>query len=179
MARVRQPIEETVARCGSIDIVCNNGGVDLVRPLIDTTETEWDMTLDPNLKGAFLVSKYTIPHMIRRKKGVAVDTASQLGLVGLENFSAYCASKGGLILLTKAMTLEYARYGIRVNCICPRATETPMLEREVNLQSDPDQAQRRFVAKHPIGRQRTPEEIAQATTSLPPTDHPSSPASRW
>ena len=165
-SRVRQLVEETATRYGSIDIVCNNAGVELVRPLTDTTEEEWDMVHDTNLKGPFLISKFAIPHMIRKGKGVIVNVASQLGLVGLENFSGYCASKGGLILLTKAMALEHAKYGIRVNCICPGAIETPMLEREVNLESDPDQARRRFIVKHPVGRLGGSEEIAQAALFL-------------
>jgi NAD(P)-dependent dehydrogenase (short-subunit alcohol dehydrogenase family) len=165
-SRVGQLVEETVTRHGTIDLVCNNAGVELVRLLVNTTEAEWDMTIDTNLKGAYLICKYTFPHMMRNRKGTVVNIASQLGLVGLENFSAYCASKAGLILLTKVMALECAKYGIRVNCICPGAIETPMLEREVNLESSPDQARGRFIAKHPIGRLGRPEEIAQAVLFL-------------
>jgi NAD(P)-dependent dehydrogenase (short-subunit alcohol dehydrogenase family) len=165
-SRVAQVVEEIVARHGTIDVVCNNAGVELVRPLIDTTEAEWDRILDTNLKGAYLVCKYALPHMMRNRKGAVVNIASQLGLVGLENFSAYCASKGGLILLTKVMALECAKYGIRVNRLCPGAIETPMLEREVNLESSPDEARGRFIANHPIGRLGKPEEIAQAVLFL-------------
>jgi NAD(P)-dependent dehydrogenase (short-subunit alcohol dehydrogenase family) len=155
-AQAKNLVEETVARYGSIDVVCNNAGVDLVRPLLDTTEAE----------GPFLVSKYALPYMIAKKKGVIINISSQLGVVGFANSSAYCASKGGLILLTKAMALEFARYGIRVNCVCPGAVETPMLEYFFDHLPEPDQARMQHVARHPIGRFGKPEEIAQAALFL-------------
>ena len=165
-SQVRRLLDVTVEKYGGVDIICNNAGIELVRRLVDTTEEEWDMVINTNLRAAFLLSKYALPHMIRKGKGVIVNIASQLGLVGLENLTAYCASKGGLILLTKAMALEYAKHGIRVNCICPGAIDTPMLEREVKLMEDPDEARRMFVSKHPLGRLGTPEEIAQAALFL-------------
>lgn len=165
-SQVRRLLDATVEKYGGVDIVCNNAGIELVRPLVDTTEEEWDMVINTNLRAAFLVSKYALPHMIRKRKGVIVNIASQLGLVGFENLTVYCASKGGLILLTKAMALEYAKHGIRVNCICPGAIDTPMLDREVKLMEDPDEARRMFVSKHPLGRLGTPEEIAQAALFL-------------
>lgn len=165
-SQVRRLLNATVERYGGVDIVCNNAGIELVRRLVDTTEEEWDMVINTNLRATFLVSKYALPHMIVKGKGVIVNIASQLGLVGFENLTVYCASKGGLILLTKAMALEYAKHGIRVNCICPGAIDTPMLDREVRLMEDPDEARRMFVSKHPLGRLGTPEEIAQAALFL-------------
>jgi NAD(P)-dependent dehydrogenase (short-subunit alcohol dehydrogenase family) len=165
-SQIRRLLDATVEKYAGIDIVCNNAGIELVRRLVDTTEEEWDMVINTNLRSSFLVSKYALPHMIRKGKGVIVNIASQLGLVGFENLTVYCASKGGLILLTKAMALEYAKHGIRVNCICPGAIDTPMLEREVKLMEDPDEARRVFVSKHPLGRLGTPEEIAQAALFL-------------
>jgi len=165
-SQVRRLLDVAVEKYGGIDIVCNNAGIELVRRLVDTTEEEWDMVINTNLRSSFLVSKYALPRMIRKGKGVIINIASQLGLVGFENLTVYCASKGGLILLTKAMALEYAKHGIRVNCICPGAIDTPMLEREVKLMEDPDEARRMFVSKHPLGRLGTPEEIAQAALFL-------------
>jgi NAD(P)-dependent dehydrogenase (short-subunit alcohol dehydrogenase family) len=159
-------VDKAIANYGTIDIVCNDAGIELIRPLIQTTEEEWNNVLDTNLKGMFLVSKFALPHLIKKKKGSIINIASQLGLVGLERWAAYCASKGGVIMLTKAMAVEYGTYGIRVNCICPGAIETPMMERELELEKNPEEAKKHFVSLHPIGRLGKPEEIAEAALFL-------------
>jgi len=165
-SQVRRLVSETLRMLGAVDVVCNNAGVELLKLVTETGEDEWDRVIDINLKGPFLVSKYVLPHMISKKDGAIVNIASQLGVVGAERFSAYCASKGGLILLTKAMALECAKYGVRVNCVCPGAIETPMLDREVNLENRPDEARIRFLSKHPVGRLGRPEEVANAVLFL-------------
>ncbi|HKM75027.1 MAG TPA: SDR family NAD(P)-dependent oxidoreductase [Candidatus Bathyarchaeia archaeon] len=159
---VQNLVDKTIANYGTIDVVCNDAGIELIRPLIQTTEEEWNNVLDTNLKGMFLVSKFALPHLIKKKKGSIINIASQLGLVGLERWGAYCASKGGVIMLTKAMAVEYGTYGIRVNCICPGAIETPMMERELELEKNPEEAKKHFISLHPIGRLGKPEEIAEA-----------------
>ena len=113
---------------GGIDIVCNDAGVGQNQAVSDTTEEDWDKIVDTNLKGVFLVSKYALPHMLKRKKGTIVNISSQLGLTALPGRAAYCASKAGVILLTKVLALEYAEHNIRVNCVCPGPIQTPMLE---------------------------------------------------
>jgi len=164
---VRELIDKTISAYGGIDIVCNSAGVELVKPLIDTDEEEWNRVIDTNLKGPYLVSKYAIRHMFGRRNANIVNIASQLGVVGAEQFTAYSASKGGVILLTKSTALEYARNGIRVNCICPGAVDTPMVDREVLIMdSNPEEARGRFVSKHPIGRLGKPKEIAEAALFL-------------
>jgi dihydroanticapsin dehydrogenase len=163
---VQTLVDKAIATYGTIDVVCNDAGIELIRPLIRTTEEEWDNVLDTNLKGMFLVSKFALPHLIKKKKGSIINIASQLGLVGLERWAAYCASKGGVIMLTKAMAVEYGTYGIRVNCICPGAIETPMMERELGLEKNPEEAKKHFISLHPIGRLGKPEEIAEAALFL-------------
>ena len=165
-AQVRELVSTTVSRFGGIDILCNNAGIELLKPLTETTEEDWDKLFHVNLKGVFLVSKHAIPEMIGRGGGTIVNTASQLGLVGLQNFSAYSASKAGVILLTKSMALECARQNIRVNCICPGPVQTPMLERELLTEPDPEAARRMWAGRQPIGRLGLPEEIAQAALFL-------------
>ena len=165
-SQVRRLVDETLRLFGTVDIVCNNAGTELLKPVTETSEDEWNKVIDVNLKGPFLLSKSVLPHMTRKKRGVIVNTASQLGVVGAEGFAAYCASKGGLVLLTKAMALEYAKHGVRVNCICPGAIETPMLDREINLEGRPRESRIRFVNKHPCGRLGTPEEVAYAALFL-------------
>jgi len=163
---VMRLVAQTKRRFGGIDILCNNAGIELLKPLTQTTEEEWDRVLQTNLKGVFLASKHVIPEMVERGGGAIVNTASQLGLVGLENFTAYCASKGGVILLTRSMALECARQNIRVNCICPGPVQTPMLERELLTEPDPTAARKMWAGRQPIGRLGQPREIAQAALFL-------------
>jgi NAD(P)-dependent dehydrogenase (short-subunit alcohol dehydrogenase family) len=165
-SQAKHLVEEAVARHGTVDIVCNCAGTELVKLLVDTTEEEWDMVMNTNVRGAFLVSKYALPYMIAKKKGVIVNVSSQLGFVGFERFSAYCASKGAIIQLTKAMALEYSRYGIRINCVCPGAVDTPMVDRELAFFENPSEVRKNVILDHPIGRIGRPEEIAEAVLFL-------------
>lgn len=165
-SQVKRLVEEAVARYGTVDVVCHSAGTELVKLLVDTTEEEWDMVMNTNVKGAYLVSKYALPYMIAKRRGVIINISSQLGFVGFEKFSAYCASKGAIIQLTKAMAIEYAKYGIRVNCVCPGAIDTPMMERELALFQDPEETRRKVIMDHPIGRIGRPEEIAEAVLFL-------------
>jgi NAD(P)-dependent dehydrogenase (short-subunit alcohol dehydrogenase family) len=165
-AQVRRLVARAKRSFGGVDILCNNAGIELLRPMLETTEEEWDRVLRTNLKGVFLTSKHVIPEMLKRGGGTIVNTASQLGLVGLENFTAYCASKGGVVLLTKSMALEYARKNIRVNCICPGPVQTPMLERELMTEPDPDAARKMWARRQPVERLGQPQEIAEAALYL-------------
>jgi NAD(P)-dependent dehydrogenase (short-subunit alcohol dehydrogenase family) len=164
--QVRRLVAHAKRRFGGIDILCNNAGIELLKPMTETTEEEWEKVMQTNLKGVFLASKHVIPEMLERGGGAIVNTASQLGLVGLENFTAYCASKGGVILLTRSMALEYARQNIRVNCICPGPVQTPMLERELLTEQDPEAARKMWARRQPVGRLGQPQEIAQAARFL-------------
>lgn len=163
---VNRLVEAAIREYGRLDIACNDAGIELIKRLVDTTEDEWNRVLDTNLKGVFLVSKHALPHFIEQKGGVVVNVASQLGIVGAERWSAYCTSKAGVIQLTKVMALEYARYNVRANCVCPGAIETPMVERELSLEPDRELASKVMISQHPIGRLGTPEEIAQAVLFL-------------
>jgi NAD(P)-dependent dehydrogenase (short-subunit alcohol dehydrogenase family) len=165
-AQVRTLIARAKKSFGRIDILCNNAGIELLKPMTETTEDDWERVLQTNLKGVFLVSKHVIPEMLKSGGGTIVNIASQLGIVGLENYTAYSASKGGVVLLTKSMALEYARLKIRVNCICPGPIQTPMLERELLIEPDREAARKMWAQKQPIGRVGLPQEIAQAALFL-------------
>ena len=165
-SQVKRLVEGCVRKYGTVDIVCNIAGIELVRPLVETTEEEWDRVVDTNLKSVFLVSRRVLPYMIERKKGVIINIASQLGIVARENLAAYSATKAGVILLTKAMALEHAKDGIRVNCVCPGAIETPLLDRILRNERDPKEGRKMLVGKHPIGRLGRPEDVAQAVLFL-------------
>ena len=120
--------ETTVREFGRIDVVVNNAGVCRLCSVIELTEEEWDTHLDVNLKGAWLVCKYALPHMMKARAGAIVNVASLSGIKARPFMAAYSASKGGLIMLTQQMALEVAPYNIRCNCLSPVFGETPMGE---------------------------------------------------
>ncbi len=122
--QVREVVRNVIDQWGRVDILVNNAGVVHIQPLIEMPSELWDKTLEVNLKGAFLVTKYVLPHMIRRKKGCIINIASEAGLKGFSNFSAYCVAKHGLIGLTKALAQEMEPYHINVNAICPALVGT-------------------------------------------------------
>jgi NAD(P)-dependent dehydrogenase (short-subunit alcohol dehydrogenase family) len=165
-AECQQVVEETIRAFGRIDILFNNAGVFYANTIIDCTEEEWDLTVDVSLKGTYLMSKYALPHMIDQGGGAIVNTSSGWGLSGGNEAAAYCAAKGGVVLLTKAMAVDHSRQGIRVNCVCPGDVDTPMLV---------DDAQRRGMtwadylaeaANRPMGRIGLPDEVARAVLFL-------------
>ncbi len=157
--QVMAVVDQVAQRFGRIDVLFNNAGVELIRECAETTEEEWDLTLDTNLKSAFLFSKYSIP-WLKQSRGNIVNNASSIGLVGSPNYTAYCASKGGLVLFTKALALECAPWRIRVNCICPGAINTPMLDREIAHFPDKEAVVRSITEEAPLRRIATPDEVA-------------------
>jgi dihydroanticapsin dehydrogenase len=165
-SQVQKLVDACVSEFGGIDVVCNNAGVGQNQPVSDTTEEDWDRIVDTNLKSVFLVSKYAVPRMVNRQEGVIVNTSSQLGLTALPGRGAYCASKAGVILLTRVLALEYAKYGIRVNCVCPGPIQTPMLEFTHNQEADPAESRRNIISRVPLARIGMPDEIAQAVLFL-------------
>jgi len=168
---VRRLIEKTVSEFGRIDILFNNAGIIIGKTVEELTEEEWDRVIDVNLKSVFLVSKHTIPHMNFQGGGVIVNNSSCNGIVGDYSASAYCASKGGVALLTKAMALDYAKKNIRINAICCGEIETPMfLQEACTFGMSVDQYREEIVKSHPIGRIGKPEEAAKAVLFLSSDD---------
>ena len=164
--QVNALIEKTVAAYGHLDVLVNNAGMELAKKVTDTTEVEWDRLINVNLKGVFLCSKAAIPVMWRNGGGVIVNVASELGLVGGSEIAAYCASKGGVVQLTKAMAIDHAGDAIRVNCICPGPVSTPLLKAIIETSSDPEEEQRSIVEKTLLKRLGRPEEIANVILFL-------------
>jgi meso-butanediol dehydrogenase/(S,S)-butanediol dehydrogenase/diacetyl reductase len=135
--QLRIALIEVLDRFGRIDAVHNNAGVaSPSKPLHETTEEEWDVVQRINLKSVFWTTKFAFDALVA-SKGTILNTASMVGLIGQQDHAAYVASKGGMIALTKAMAADYARYGIRVNAVCPAGVWTPMLERWCGEQADP------------------------------------------
>lgn len=169
-ADAERMIQTTIKQLGHLDILFNNAGIWIEGTAETTSEADWDSIIDVNLKGTFLCSKYALPYL-KKTKGVIVNTASCDGLVAEPKCVAYCASKGGVVLLTKAMALDHAKEGIRVNCVCPGAIMTPMLEQGLP-QSGPVREKyfKETVESHPIGRIGEPEEVAKAVLFLASDD---------
>jgi len=166
----RRAVEQTIAAFGQLDILFNNAGVFYPHTILDCSEQEWDEQLDINLKGTFLMSKFALPEMIRRGRGVIINNSSGWGIVGGDSAVAYCASKGGVVLLTKAMAIDHGRQGIRVNCICPGDVDTPMLPEDARMRGQNWKDYLAGCANRPLGRIGTPEEIAKAALFLASED---------
>ncbi len=165
---VKHMIETAVETNGRLDVLFNNAGVEGDQaPTADCTLENWDRVININLKGVFLGMKHGIAAMLETGGGVIVNNASVAGLVGFQNIPAYCASKGGVIQLTKGAALEYAGQGIRVNVICPGVIATPMVER---FTSAGEEARAALESMEPIGRFGTPEEVAKLVLYLASDD---------
>lgn len=170
-SQVKGFIEETLKRYGRVDTLVNNAGIVHAGTILTTSEEKWDEIIDVNLKGVFLCCKYTIPHMQKNGGGVIVNIGSINSMMAMENEAVYDASKGGVLMLTKAIALDFTKSNIRVNCILPGAVETPMLNASMNAASDPAQAKEWTLQRHPAKRFGKPEEIANVILFLA-TDAP-------
>ena len=165
-ASIDDGIQATAERYGGLDVVVNNAGVTIVGAAHELDDGDWDRELDTNLKSVYLVAKAAWPHLVARGGGVILSTASIAGLWAIPADAAYCASKAGVIMLTKCLALDGAKAGIRANCVCPGFTQTPMIEGYFADQPDPDEARRLAVGLHPLGRMGTPRDIADAFVYL-------------
>jgi len=166
----RRAVDETIKSFGRLDILFNNAGVFYPQTTLECSEEEWDLQIDVNLKGTFLMSKYALPGMIAQGSGVIVNNSSGWGIVGGDRAVAYCASKGGVVLLTKAMAVDHGRQGIRVNCICPGDVDTPMLPEDARMRGLNWNEYIAGCANRPMGRVGTPDEIAKAVLFLASDD---------
>jgi len=160
-------IDECVKRYGRIDILFCNAGVTLPKLLPDSTDNEIDRVLDVNVKGLMYAARHAIPIMLAQpSRGVILFTASKTGLVAQTDSPVYCASKGAVVLLAKALGLDYAARGIRVNALCPGIIDTPMLRHFADAMPDPAATWATYGAAQPMGRLGTPDECAAAALWL-------------
>jgi NAD(P)-dependent dehydrogenase (short-subunit alcohol dehydrogenase family) len=163
----RDGVERTVGAFGRLDVLFNNAGSYAMNDTVGCTEEEWDDQVDTSLKGTFLMSKFAIPHMIERGSGSIINCSSGWGLVGAAKSVAYCAAKGGMVNMTKAMAIDHGPQGIRVNAVCPGDTDTPMEREDARQQGLTwDDYVRWAVSGRAIARMATPEEIARAVLFL-------------
>jgi NAD(P)-dependent dehydrogenase (short-subunit alcohol dehydrogenase family) len=163
-SQVEAMVQEAMRVYGRLDCAFNNAGVSGVRGLIhEYTEDDWDRVIGINLKGVWLCMKYEIIQMLSQGGGAIVNTASVMGLVGGSRSPAYGASKHGVVGLTRTAAVGYAESGIRVNAVCPGYIRTPLIEQ--GALTDPG-GEERIIARHPVGRLGTPEEVAESVVWL-------------
>lgn len=162
----RRAVAEVVAAFGGVDILFNNAGIIRRATVVGTTEEEWDRVMAVNVKSIFLMSKAVVPLMVQAGGGVILNTSSGWGLVGGPRAASYCASKGAVVLLTKAMAIDHGGQNIRVNCICPGDTDTPMLRHEARQLGEAEGQFLLEAAERPLKRIGTPEDIARAALYL-------------
>jgi NAD(P)-dependent dehydrogenase (short-subunit alcohol dehydrogenase family) len=165
-ADVQRAVQKTLDAFGAIHHVVNNAGIVIVKPLEECSEEEWDEVIDTNLKSIFLTVKYCLAALKAAEGATIVNMASVSSFVGQGDTPSYVASKGGVVMLTKALALDYARYGIRVNCICPGITDTPLFRYHVSKTADPEATLTSRSARVPLGRFLTPLDIAKAALYL-------------
>jgi NAD(P)-dependent dehydrogenase (short-subunit alcohol dehydrogenase family) len=162
----RRVVDRTLREFGNVDVLFNNAGIIRRATVLDLSEEEWDRVMAVNVKAIFLLSREVIPHMRKAGGGSIINTASGWGLTGGAKAAVYCASKGAVVLLTKAMAVDHGPQNIRVNCICPGDTDTGMLRSEAQQLGEASDRFLAEAAKRPLGRVGTPEEIAQAALYL-------------
>ncbi len=159
-------VERTITAFGKIDILFNNAGIMRRATVLDLSEADWDLVMAVNVKSIYLLSREVIPHMHKTGAGSIINTASGWGLTGGAKAAVYCASKGAVVLLTKAMAVDHGPQNIRVNCICPGDTDTSMLRAEATQMAADEASFMAGAAKRPLGRVGRPEEIARAALYL-------------
>lgn len=152
---------------GGVDILFNNAGVIRRKTVVELEEQDWDLVIDVSLKGAYLLSKYAIPVMAAGGGGSIINTGSGWGLKGGDQAAAYCAAKAGVVNLTKAMAIDFGKDNIRVNCVCPGDTDTPLLREEaVQLAVEEGAFLASSAVGRPLERIGTPQDIANAVLFL-------------
>jgi NAD(P)-dependent dehydrogenase (short-subunit alcohol dehydrogenase family) len=161
-----QAVEQCCALYGRIDLLYNNAGIALVEPFGSTDAEMLERVMAVNFKSVFYLCQQAIPKMQQQGSGVVINTASELAIVAQPLYTAYCASKGAVLSLTRALALEYAKDNIRINALCPGPIATPMLQGEFDQADDPAQAKAEGIATIPLGRLGDPAEIAQVALFL-------------
>jgi NAD(P)-dependent dehydrogenase (short-subunit alcohol dehydrogenase family) len=170
--QVSSAFGQILGEYGRVDVLYNNAGVNSSGSVLDATEDDWDRSFAVNAKGTFLCSQAAAPSMVASGGGSIINQGSVAALVGIANFASYCAAKGAVVALTRSMSVDLAPRGVRVNVICPGTVFTPLMEPMLTARGGGDMAAglAMTVAKYPIGRLGTPEEIAAVALFLASDD---------
>ncbi|MDB6090034.1 MAG: family oxidoreductase [Gammaproteobacteria bacterium] len=159
-------VEQIKREAARIDVLVNNAGVNMNKRIADLGLEDWDRALDTNLKSVYMMCKAVWPVFVQQRAGVIINIASVMGQVGGIGAPAYCSSKAGIIMLSRCLAKDGARFGIRVNSICPGYIDTPIMDRLIAEQPDPAVARRQIMDRQPLGRMGTPEDVAQGALFL-------------
>jgi len=169
----RNAVAAIIQSRDKVDILCNCAGIAIRKDIVELAEDEWDRALDIMLKGVYLLSREVVPHMIRTGGGSIINIGSGWSLKGGPRAASYCAAKGGVVNLTRAMAIDHGQHNIRVNCVCPGDVDTPLLHSECSQLGEKEDAFMREAANRPLARVGTPEDVANAVLFL------ASPMSSW
>jgi NAD(P)-dependent dehydrogenase (short-subunit alcohol dehydrogenase family) len=161
----REAVDLALGRFGRLDVVVNNAGRFLLKPIVDTTDDEWDGLMTTNVRSVFVHCRAALPHLIASDRGAIVNVSSISGVVGLPAQGAYCATKGAIAQITRQLAVEHAADGVRVNAIAPGAVDTSFVDKALGTGPDP-QRQEEIAAAHPLGRMASAEEIARIMVFL-------------
>jgi NAD(P)-dependent dehydrogenase (short-subunit alcohol dehydrogenase family) len=159
-------VEQIKREAARIDVLVNNAGVNMNKRIADLGLEDWDRALDTNLKSVYMMCKAVWPVFVQQRAGVIINIASVMGQVGGIGAPAYCSSKAGIIMLSRCLAKDGARFGIRVNSICPGYIDTPIMDRLIAEQPDPAVARRQIMDRQPLGRMGTPVDVAQGALFL-------------
>jgi len=162
----KKTVEAIYKEFGKIDVLFNNAGVIKRKSVLDLNEKDWDLIIDVNLKSIYLLSRHVIPIMIKGGGGSIINTGSGWGIKGGPNAVAYCAAKGGVVNMTRAMAIDHGKHGIRVNCICPGDVDTPLLRDEAKQLGIDEETFMKEAAERPLNRVGSPQDIANAVLYL-------------
>jgi NAD(P)-dependent dehydrogenase (short-subunit alcohol dehydrogenase family) len=165
-ATAREFTRLAVESFGRLDVLVNNAGVSVVKPLHEHTPEEWDRVMAINVKSAYWAARHVVPFMLKQKSGVILNTGSISGVAGIPGQGAYGPSKGAIHQLTRQMAIEYAPYGIRVNAVGCGTVDTPLVHRAAEESGQPDTFWALLKGNHPIGRIASPDEVACFLTYL-------------
>ncbi len=160
-------VQKTIDAYGRLDVLINSAGIWRAASTVDTSDEVWHATIQTNVSGTFFMARAALRFMLTQRSGSIINIASDWGLIGGEEAAAYCASKGAVVLMTKAMALDHARDNIRINVLCPTDTDTPMMDNDYIARGmDLDEGKARSAAGIPIGRMATAIDVAEAACFL-------------
>jgi len=166
-ADCQEVVRVAMQKFGKVDLLFNNSGIIFRnKDVVETSEEEWESSIGVMLTGTYLMSRFVIPEMAKSGGGSIINNSSIYGLIGGKGVAAYCAAKGGVTNLTRAMAIDHASQNIRVNCICPGSVETPLLRQEMEECGGLEKMRPVFAAQHPLNRIASAEEVANTVLFL-------------